>query len=200
MHRNDGPDDDGRDPRVGGTAPSGEPSLPLDLATVYRLHASDVARWASGLLGPPWDVDDIVSEVFMVVQRQLPSWKPNAKLTTWLFEITRRIVLAKRRRQTLWGLRNRSMHEDEEFSHKGPGPLELVEKREASRTVYRLLEKLPEKYRVTLYLYEIEELSGPEIAELTGATLENVWVRLHRGRALFKKQFDKSAGGKAGGK
>ncbi|MDZ4696264.1 MAG: RNA polymerase sigma factor [Deltaproteobacteria bacterium] len=200
MQSNDGPDDHGRDPRVDGAGATGNRTAPLDLATVYRLHAQDVARWATGLLGPPWDADDVVQEVFIVVQRQLPSWKPNAKITTWLFEITRRVALAKRRRQRFWGLRNRSMHEDEEFSHKGPGPIELLEKREASQTVYRLLDKLPEKYRVTLLLYEIEERSGPEVAELTGATLENVWVRLHRGRALFKKQFEKSMGSRGGEK
>lgn len=161
-----------------------------DLATVYRLHAADVGRWAAGLLGPPYDVDDVVQEVFLVVQRRLPQWRPAAKLTTWLFEITRRVAMARRRRQRWLGWRSRPLDEAEPEPHPDGGPLESLERREAARVVYRLLDRLPEKYRVTLYLYEIEELSGPQVAELTGVTLENVWVRLHRARALFRKHFD----------
>jgi len=174
-----------------------EPSEPNygpvpDLATVYRNHARDVARWASSLLGPPYDADDVVQDVFVVVQRKLPSFKPRAKVSTWLFEITRRVVLAKRRRQRWLGARMRTMDETDELAVNAPGPLELLEKREASETLYELLNKLPEKYRTTLVLFEIEELSGAEVAELTGTSLENVWVRLHRGRNMFSERFKDS--------
>lgn len=187
-------DKDGSEPRTdpgakaadGQTAPAAVQVL--DLATVYRQHARDVARWAAALLGPPWDIDDVVQDVFVVVQCKLPDWTPRAKLSTWLFEITRRVAMARRRRLRWLGTRTREIDEGE-IAGNGPGPLELLEKREAAETVYDLLDKLPEKYRITLALYEIEELSGAEIAELTGTSLENVWVRLHRGRNLFAKRF-----------
>ena len=44
-------------------------------------------------------------------------------------------------------------------------------------------------HREVLVLFEIEELSGEEIAELTGAKIATVWVWLHRARAEFAKRL-----------
>jgi RNA polymerase sigma-70 factor (ECF subfamily) len=57
-----------------------------------------------------------------------------------------------------------------------------MEHRERQVRLYRALDRLPDRYRTTLVLYEIEELSGEQVAELTGTSVGTVWVRLHRGR------------------
>jgi DNA-directed RNA polymerase specialized sigma24 family protein len=44
---------------------------------------------------------------------------------------------------------------------------------------------MPDKYRTAIILFELEELSGEEIAALTGLKLATVWVHLHRARARF---------------
>ena len=48
---------------------------PLDLASVYRQHADVVATWTRRLGGPDIDVEDVVHEIFLVVQRRLPEWR-----------------------------------------------------------------------------------------------------------------------------
>ena len=51
--------------------------------------------------------------------------------------------------------------------------------------MYRILDRLPSKYRDVIILFELEGASGEEIAELTGRKLATVWVHLHRaGRFL----------------
>jgi RNA polymerase sigma-70 factor (ECF subfamily) len=57
-----------------------------------------------------------------------------------------------------------------------------MERRERHVRLYQALDRLPDCYRTTLILYEIEELSGEQVAELTETNLSTVWVRLHRGR------------------
>src|SRR3954452_10949688 len=74
----------------------------LTVAGVYRTHATQVARWAARLGGPRIDVDDVVQEVFAVVSRKLDGFRGEAKLETWLFRITDRIVRNHRRR---WAVR-----------------------------------------------------------------------------------------------
>ena len=61
--------------------------------------------------------------------------------------------------------------------------------------MYRILDRLGEKYRRALVLFELEELSGEEIAALTGLKLATVWVHLHRGRALFLAEMNREVGG-----
>src|SRR5437667_3232853 len=72
--------------------------VPLDVGTIYRQHADDVARWARRLGGPDIDVEDVVHEVFLVVQRRVAEWRGEARITTWLYEIAFRVVRDRRRR------------------------------------------------------------------------------------------------------
>ena len=68
------------------------------------------------------------------------------------------------------------------------------ERRQSTETVYRILDRLPGKYRSVLILFELEELSGEEIATLTGLKLATVWVHLHRARARFIAEMKRDSG------
>jgi RNA polymerase sigma-70 factor (ECF subfamily) len=170
----------------------------LDVGALYRKHAADVARWATRLIGQSGDVEDIVHQVFLVAQRRLPEFRGEAKHTTWLHEITVRVVQEARRRQRSWW-RWASADKgpqavnvggpNEDFPSEQPSALELLEKKEAGRIVYQILDQLDDKYRTTLILFELEGLSGQEVAEVTKTSLSNVWVRLLRGRQQFLKRF-----------
>ena len=52
-----------------------------------------------------------------------------------------------------------------------------------------MLDDLKERHRTLLILFEVEELSGIEIAKLTNTKLPTVWVQLHRARAAFLKRM-----------
>jgi RNA polymerase sigma-70 factor (ECF subfamily) len=158
----------------------------LELGAVYRAHADLVQRWALRLGGPALDAEDIVHEVFLVVQRRLPEFRGDAKVTTWLYRITSRVVRKQATRQRLrrWA---RGLLGDiaDELPDHGLDPYQTAERRDAARLVYRALDGLPHHQRAVVVLYELEGRSGAEIAELMGAKLATIWVWLHRGRAKF---------------
>jgi len=167
-----------------------------DVGVLYRRHADEVARWAARLGGQALDIEDVVHQVFLVAQRRLPGFRGDAKITTWLHGITVRVVQETRRRQKRWWRKPLTStaapaaDEDALFvAADQPTALELLEKKEASRLVYALLDQLDEKYRTVLVLFELEGLSGQEIAAITKTSLSNVWVRLLRGRQQFVKRF-----------
>ena len=153
---------------------------------MYRLYAPVVAKFAFRLGSPSSDVEDIVHDVFLVVERRLPAFREReGTLSTWLFRITQNVVRERRRsqrwRKWLLGL-------------GAPAARRVVaapagnSRNEAADAVYSVLEGVPEKYRTTLILFEIEGMTGEEIASLTGEPVATVWVRLHRGRALMLKR------------
>lgn len=67
-----------------------------------------------------------------------------------------------------------------------PTPEKLLMTKETRQIVLEAIDKLPDAYRVTLLLRDIEERSTTETAEALGLSEANVKVRLHRARAALK--------------
>jgi RNA polymerase sigma-70 factor (ECF subfamily) len=160
----------------------------LSVEEVYRTHVSEVSRWAARLGGPAIELEDAVQEVFEIVQRELPGFRGEARLTTWLYRITENVVRHQRRRGPLADERRRRAREHELVSSERTPP-EKLEGREAEALVYRALDRMNERYRTAIILFEIEDLSGEEVAERMGLGLANLWVVLHRARAQLVQRL-----------
>jgi RNA polymerase sigma-70 factor (ECF subfamily) len=174
--------------------PVASPAPPPSFDAVYRANAKTVSRWASRLLGPGGDCEDVVQEVFLVVRKKLPRFDGRAEITTWLYEITVRVVRDWRRRRRWWSWvtgrgpspsRGRAQAPLSAAGEGAPDPVARLEGRERVLIFYRILDGLDDAYRTTFILFELEGLSGERIAEITGARLGTVWVRLTRARRIF---------------
>lgn len=163
---------------------------PLTLEGVYAAYGRTVARWAARLAGPTEDIDDLVHEVFLVVQARLPTFVGVDGLPSWLFRITHNVVRRERRKQRLrrWLL--------------GPDPVEVapidpaagpcervIEAQEIAR-LYRALDRLKEPSRLVVILHELEGLSAQEISQLTGISPGTIWVQLHRARTKLAQWIE----------
>ena len=166
----------------------------LSFDTLYDDGAPLVARWAVRLGGPNIDAADVVQEVFIVAHRKFHTLRPEIKPSTWLFGITRRVVLAQRRKQRRWlWLAKGSFESAELVPFSGPTPVQQLEQRRALADAYRVLERMREKHRVAFVLFELEGHSVQEVAELCDAKLNTVKVWLHRARAEFVKLSSETA-------
>ena len=154
------------------------------LDELYDAYAGDVFRWARRLGGPTVDAEDIVHDVFVVALQRGFTFQGGATVRTWLFRITHHVVGNRTRRGFLRRLLFARRRDELAAGMPVPAtPLQEVERREDHERLYRALDRLPERYRTSLILYEIDGLSSDEIAELTGVSVGAVWARLHRGRA-----------------
>jgi RNA polymerase sigma-70 factor (ECF subfamily) len=167
------------------------PSAPLDVAELYRLHGATVARWAARLGGPAVDADDVVQEVFMVARRRLRQpFEGPGSVTTWLFRATQRVVLSHRRKARLRRvLASLPIDLAPLLPRVRSTPLESLERGELVTRMHRLLDRLPERQRQVLILFEVEGLTTHEIAELTGTRVGTVRVWLHRARSRFAQLY-----------
>ncbi|MCG5053377.1 MAG: sigma-70 family RNA polymerase sigma factor [Myxococcales bacterium] len=177
-----------REPHQAPGAPDN--GCPPDFSEVYRSHAAQVSLWARRLGGPEIDVEDVTQEVFTVFLRRLDAYDPQrAEIGAYLHGITVRVVQALRRRQRvrrwlgkLWG-GERSEHDPVDDQ---PNPERQLQRQQARALLYGLLEQVPDAQRTAFVLYEIEELDGASIAALTGTSVANVWVRVHRARRTLE--------------
>jgi len=164
----------------------------IDVGELFRVHGRTVMRWAARLGGPGIDVEDVAQEVFLVARRRLRSFAGPGKISTWLFRATERVVLAARRKQRWrrW-LAGRSDAAASSMGAPRLTPAEAFERARETAEVYRVLDRLPERQRRVLILFELDGLSTQEIAELVGARMGTVRVWLFRARARFLEEHQR---------
>lgn len=149
---------------------------------LYDAHFDFVYRVARRLGTPEPEIEDVVHDVFEVVFKRLDSFT-EGRLTTWLYRITANVVSDRHRRRRV----RRAFEALRVWvgGAAGPSPERSAEQRSASRAVERILERMPAKKREVFALFELEGLSGEEIAERLGCPVNTVWTRLHHARKDF---------------
>lgn len=154
------------------------------LSGLFQAHFSFVRSVARNLGTPDAELDDVTQEVFVVAFRRLSEFQ-TGKLTTWLYRIVANLVAnrhrARRVREALATLLGRSPE------RVAPSPDEAFEQAETRAQLGQILARLPHKKREVFALYELEGLSGEEIAERVGCSVDTVWSRLHYARKDFEE-------------
>jgi RNA polymerase sigma-70 factor, ECF subfamily len=161
------------------------PVEPFD--KLYRLHFDFVWRCARAFGSTPQEVDDVVQDVFMVVQRRFADLRDEALARSWVYGITRRVVHAHRRRRP----KPDSLEPTEVDALTSPGqsPHAAAEQSARLRLLSVVLDSLDEPKREVFVLSEILEMNGREIAETLGIPMNTVYSRLR----VAREEFDKAA-------
>ncbi len=161
------------------------------LADVYAQHISTVVAWAARLGGAGIDPEDVAHDVFVTAGRKLSRLDDSEHLGVWLFTLTRNEVRNRRRqlrgRRFLLGLWGRGLSAED----PRPLPPEAMERAATAALVRAALERLSERHREVLVLFELEDRSGAEVAAFVGVKESNIWVVLHRARAALAKEVER---------
>lgn len=162
-----------------------------ELDALYRAHAADVSRFIRRLWGPE-DTADLLHEVFLVAQRRWDDFRGSSSARTWLYAIALRVVVARRRKRRLRQLlflEKRADAEPDPLAEHVATPERLAQRDEATRQVHAVLDRLSERDRTLILLFELEGMPASAIATVAGISENAVWVGLHRARARFRAAF-----------
>ena len=134
------------------------------------------------------DLEDVFQDVFMIVHKRLHSYRPDAKLTAWLYGICLRSVARHRRRAFRRRERPENLDMDsvqpslEGWKADSDAPDALLAERDQQTRLNQLLDTLDAEHRVVVVMYEIEELSCAEISATIGVPVGTVHSRLYNAR------------------
>ena len=150
-------------------------------------HQSLVIGMVSRMIGSA-DAEDVAQQVFLSVWKSAPRWRPEAKVTTWLLTIAKRLVFNESRRRSRARLIPQSQDEEDErdFPDATPGPDRQVLERELHAAIESAISFLPKKERLALVLRQYQEMSYDEIAVILGMSLPAVKSLLFRARKSLK--------------
>jgi len=142
------------------------------------------------------DAEDITQETFIRMFRALDRYDPTRPFEAWLFTIASRLSIdhIRRHRVKPISLVRTEPGSDEERVidpvDPGLGPDVLTSHAEEERRTQELIDSLPPHYRVVVVMRHQQDLSYEEIATALGLPLGTVKARIHRARALLKRQLE----------
>jgi RNA polymerase sigma-70 factor (ECF subfamily) len=154
------------------------------------------------VVNDPADAADTTQEVFLKVFRGMKHFHGESSLKTWIYRIALHEAANRRR----WWFRHKAKETSIEpaesetpgvgehemqvaLTDHGDSPFDNVAHREVQARVEEELRKVPEPYRTTLILRDLEEMSYEEIAEVLEISLGTVKSRLTRGRQALRQRL-----------
>jgi RNA polymerase sigma-70 factor (ECF subfamily) len=153
------------------------------------------------VVNDPADAADTTQEVFLKVFRGMKHFHGESSLKTWIYRIALHEAANRRR----WWFRHKAKETSIEpaecempgaehemqmaLTDHSDSPFDSVAHHEVQARVEEELRKVPEPYRTTLILRDLEEMSYEEIAEVLEISLGTVKSRLTRGREALRQRL-----------
>jgi RNA polymerase sigma factor (sigma-70 family) len=155
-------------------------------------HLDAAYRFATMLCGDPVYAEDLVQETMLRAFRSWHRFRSGTNARAWLFTILRNVFISDYRRN-----RRRDhtvdLSEVEEITvvepMEGNDPETRLLQGHVDDEVLACIAKLPEVYRSTLLLSDVEDLSYEEVAKVLGLPLGTVKSRLFRARQILQRQL-----------
>jgi RNA polymerase sigma-70 factor (ECF subfamily) len=165
---------------------------------LMRRYNQRIYRIALTILRNDGEAEDVMQEAYVRAYQHLGEFAGAAKFSTWLTKIAIHEALARVRRQTRRG-------EMKSASDESPDIMDTVRSadrdpeaqaydRELKLVLERAIDALPDTYRSVFVLRVVEGLDVNDTAEALGIGVETVKTRLHRGRAMLRKELERRAG------
>ena len=169
--------------------------------TIMTTHNQRLYRLARGVVRNNSEAEDIVQEAYVSAFAHLASFRGKSSLATWLSRIVLNEALGRLRRTR----RAPDLVQSGDLSAEAQiirfprntatsDPERTMAQRQILQLVERATDNLPDVYRMVFVARVIQGLSIEETAQLLGIRPETVKTRLHRARALVRKQLDEQIG------
>jgi RNA polymerase sigma-70 factor (ECF subfamily) len=169
---------------------AGETSL---YELLMRRYNQRLFRIARSVVRDDAESGDVLQDAWVRAYEHLDQFAGRAAFATWVTKIAFYEALARaRKKKRLVSIDARngdSMSEREYADVKKPDPEQRAIGAELKQAVECAVDRLPETYRSVFVLREVEELSTAETAECLSLSEEAVKTRLHRSRAMLRRDL-----------
>lgn len=158
------------------------------LEWLFRNHYERVKRWTRVLGVAPDVVEDVTQDVFLTAARRADRLGGDIPQRAWLFGITRRVCANHRRGRRREAARRVNNPVDPAARPASePDPEQLTGRREMAELFSDFVRSLPEDQRDAFLLFDVEGLTGPEVADALEISISLVHNRVRSARAKLSR-------------
>ena len=159
-----------------------------DASAFERLAAAvrgTVVQWARAATGDPDEAEDVAQLVLLQLQRSIGGVSAHSRFRSWLYRVTRNVVLDRRRlarrRQLLLDAANQDEHTGRTALEEYPEPQQPLEP-----VVRTLLDALTPRQQDVFELVDLNDMSAVEAAARLGITASTARVLLMQARRTMR--------------
>ena len=157
----------------------------LAFARIVTRHASVVMAVCRRVLGNEQDAEDAFQATFLVLARKAGSLKNAKSLPAWLHVTAHRISLRARANKA----RRRERSLESEIMTEDHATLQQIATEHERSTLDEEINRLPDRFRLPLFLCCLEGKTREEAARQLGWTIGSLKGRLERGRQLLRRRL-----------
>lgn len=161
---------------------------------IMRRYNQRLYRAARAITRSDSEAEDVVQDAYVRAFQHLGQYRGESAFGSWLTRIAVNEAIARLRQSKKFEPFEDAEGEVVHMSSPDRSPEQNAADSETRALLEQAVERLPDNYRVVYMLREVEELSTAETAQVLEATEENVKVRLHRARALLRRQLYATVG------
>ena len=161
------------------------------LEKLLERHQAQIYRFGMKMCGDPEDAKDVLQDTLLSVARNVHDFRGGSSISTWLYTVARSFCV-KKRRKSKFAPREIASSLDgaaEHVADPGRAADETIASKQIEQALQAAIGALEPQYREVLQLRDVEGLTAPEVARVTGASVQAVKSRLHRARLSVRAQI-----------
>lgn len=158
----------------------------LDVRAVHASHGDFVWATLQRLGVRDGSLEDLFQEVFLVVHERGASFEGRSRLSTWLYGVCLRVVIAHRRRAWVRREKPTDAPPEPEPTLDSDAPDAALEQRQAQRRLAEVLDAMEPERRALFVMVVIEEMPTEEVAAILDVPAGTVHSRMHAARKEFE--------------
>jgi RNA polymerase sigma-70 factor (ECF subfamily) len=159
------------------------------LEDLLREHGGRLYAVALQIMRNETEAQEAVQDALITIWNKIDQFEGRSQFTTWLHRVAANAALMKLRKNKKFE-QNVPLDAEEpviQFADPREGPGDAALRGELGERVRTAIDGLPEPYRTTVLLADVDELPMEEIASAMNATVPAVKSRLHRGRLALRE-------------
>ncbi len=170
-------------------------SEPWLFAMLLERYEEAFMRKAESILHSRLDSEEVVQDAFTKIYLNMDRFevREGAKFSSWAYTIVVNTALTRYMKKKREGSRVSAL--DPEYEQQVRDVTEHVLNKEDEDEIARMLEKIPGHFAVVLRFHYLERWSHKDIAHHLGISVAAVKTRIHRAKAVFKKEYEERSGG-----
>lgn len=160
--------------------------IEVQFMKIYNEYASSIFRYCYCRVLDREKANDLVQETYCRIFKYISGGKEIKNIKALIYKIAKNVIIDDVRKKKSFSL--------DQIMEKGFNPVSVgIDKNYdyfTGKEILNIVETLDKKYKDTIILKYVYDLSNQEISLVLNETANTIYVRIHRGFKKIKKIFD----------